>query len=222
MSSPDPWKVLGIQPGASKDDIKDAYKKLAMKFHPDVNHTPGANERMSQINVAFAELMKEPVQGFPQGFKTQSSGAFTYGGYATVEDLINDMLFNAGSGGKRHVRAFRVEFKGVPKNPGDPFNKAQFQGIFDAVTRNDFNPAKPIKHVKPVPVTYVCSMTPDEVKTGKTVQIIRKKRISVNIPPNVKDGQRVCLKNALKVTDGVPGDIYIKIQVSKEGGDNKL
>lgn len=216
MSSPDPWKVLGIKPGASKDEIKEAYKKMAMKFHPDVNHSPGANERMSQINVAFAELMKEPVQGFPQGFKTQGSGAFTYGGYATVEDLINDMLFKAGSGGGRHVRGFRVEFKNVPNNPGDPFNRGQFQGIFDAITKNDFNPAKPVQAV------YVCSMTPDEVKTGKTVQIIRKKRISVNIPPNVKDGQRVCLKNALKVTDGVPGDIYIKIQVSKEGGDANL
>ena len=216
MSSPDPWKVLGIKPGSSKDDIKDAYKKLAMKFHPDVNHNPGANERMSQINVAFAELMKEPVQGFPQGFKTQSSGSFTYGGYATVEDLINDMLFNAGSDGKRHVRGFRVEFRDVPKNPGDPFNRGQFQGIFDAITRNDFNPAKPVQ------VVYACSMTPDEAKTGKTIKIIRKKRISVNIPPNVKDGQQVRLKNALKITDGTPGDIFINIKIEKEGGHANL
>jgi DnaJ-class molecular chaperone len=203
----DPWKVLGIKPGSSKDEIKKAYKDLAMKYHPDVNHAPGANERMSQINVAFAELMKEPVQGFPQGFKTQSSGAFTYGGYATVEDLINDMLFNAGSDGKRHVRAFRVEFRGVPRNPGDPFNKAQFQGIFDAITKNDFNPAKPVQ------ASYILTLTPEEANSGKTIVIKRKRRISVIIPPNVRNGQLIYLRNALQVTDGIPGDINLTVKI---------
>ena len=212
----DPWKVLGIKPGSSKDEIKKAYKDLAMKYHPDMNHAPGANERMSQINVAFAELMKEPVQGFPQGFKTQGDGMFTYGGYATIEDLINDMLFNAGKDGRRHVRGFRVEFRGVPKNPGDPFNKAQFQGIFDAITKNDFSPEKPVQ------ASYVLKLTPEEAKTGRTVRIVRKKKIHVNIPPNVKDGQQVRLKNALKVTDGVPGDIFITIVISKEGGNASI
>jgi len=205
--SVDPWKVLGIKPGSSKDVIKKAYKDLAMRYHPDVNHAPGVNKRMSQINVAFAELMKEPVQGFPQGFKTQGDGMFTYGGYATIEDLINDMLFNAGKDGRRHVRGFRVEFRGVPKNPDDPFNKAQFQGIFDAITKNDFSP------VKPVQVSYVLKLTPEEAKSGKTIVVKRKRRISVIIPPNVRNGQLIYLKNALQVTDGIPGDITLTIKI---------
>jgi len=208
----DPWKVLGIKPGSSKDDIKKAYKDLAMKYHPDVNHAPGANEKMSQINVAFAELMKEPTQGF----KTQGDGMFTYGGYATIEDLINNMLFNAGKGGEHNVRGFRVEFRGVPKNPGEPFSKAQFQGIFDSITKNDFTPAKPVQ------ASYVLTLTPEEAKSGRTVRIVRKKKIHVNIPPNVKNGQQVRLKDALKVTDGVPGDIFITIRITKEGGNSKL
>ena len=55
----DPYATLGIKQGASKADIKNAYRKLAKEHHPDVNHNPAAEERMKDINRAYDMLTKE-------------------------------------------------------------------------------------------------------------------------------------------------------------------
>ena len=50
----DPYKVLGLSPDASDEDVKAAYRALAKKYHPDLN--PGdkrAAERMNEINAAY-------------------------------------------------------------------------------------------------------------------------------------------------------------------------
>ena len=69
----DPYKVLGVSPDASDEDIKRAYRKLAKKYHPDLN--PGdaeAAKKMQQVNAAY-EQIKNPEKAQPnQG---------SYGGY---------------------------------------------------------------------------------------------------------------------------------------------
>jgi len=52
----DYYEVLGVQRGASKDEIKDAYRKLAMQFHPDRNKDAGAEEKFKEISEAYAVL----------------------------------------------------------------------------------------------------------------------------------------------------------------------
>jgi molecular chaperone DnaJ len=52
----DYYEVLGVQRAASKDEIKDAYRKLAMQFHPDRNKDPGAEEKFKEISEAYAVL----------------------------------------------------------------------------------------------------------------------------------------------------------------------
>jgi len=48
------YSVLGLQPGASLEEVKSAYRRLAMEFHPDRN--PRGLERMKQINLAYEAL----------------------------------------------------------------------------------------------------------------------------------------------------------------------
>ena len=52
----DYYEVLGVQRGASKEQIKDAYRKLAMQFHPDRNKSPEAEEKFKEISEAYAVL----------------------------------------------------------------------------------------------------------------------------------------------------------------------
>jgi molecular chaperone DnaJ len=76
----DYYEVLGVQKGASKDEIKDAYRKLAMQFHPDRNKDVGAEERFKEISEAYAVLSDDQKrqtydnlghQGFDQRYTSE-------------------------------------------------------------------------------------------------------------------------------------------------------
>ena len=56
MAARDYYEVLGVQKGATKDQIKDAYRKLALQFHPDRNKSPEAEGRFKEISEAYAVL----------------------------------------------------------------------------------------------------------------------------------------------------------------------
>jgi len=56
LSKKDYYDILGVPKNASEDDIKKAYKKLAIKFHPDKNHAPKAVEAFKKVSAAYACL----------------------------------------------------------------------------------------------------------------------------------------------------------------------
>jgi molecular chaperone DnaJ len=56
MTKRDYYEVLGVQQGASQDDIKSAFRRLARQYHPDVSSEPDAEERFKEINEAYAVL----------------------------------------------------------------------------------------------------------------------------------------------------------------------
>ena len=56
MAAKDYYEVLGVQKGATKDQIKDAYRNLALQFHPDRNKAPEAEARFKEISEAYAVL----------------------------------------------------------------------------------------------------------------------------------------------------------------------
>ena len=61
MSSPDPYKILQVDPKADHDVIRAAYRRLAREYHPDVTTGPDAQQRMVQINQAW-EMLRDPVR----------------------------------------------------------------------------------------------------------------------------------------------------------------
>jgi molecular chaperone DnaJ len=84
----DYYDILGVSRDASKEDIKRAYRRLARKYHPDVNKEVGAEERFKEINRAY-EVLSEPetrtrydrfgeagVSGGAQGFDYENMGGF--------------------------------------------------------------------------------------------------------------------------------------------------
>lgn len=76
----DPYKVLGLERGASDEEVKKAYRRLAKKYHPDAN--PGdeaAARKMQEINAAY-EQIKNPQSNAESG---GSYGGDRYGGYGS-------------------------------------------------------------------------------------------------------------------------------------------
>jgi len=58
---PDYYRVLQVHPGAEREVIDAAYRRLASKYHPDVSHISGTAERMKQINIAY-EVLSDPAR----------------------------------------------------------------------------------------------------------------------------------------------------------------
>ena len=76
---PDPYKVLGVSPDASDEEIKRSYRALAKKYHPDLN--PGDQEaakKMQEVNAAY-EQIKNPQKARPSGY---GGGYDPFGGYS--------------------------------------------------------------------------------------------------------------------------------------------
>ncbi|AMC92582.1 hypothetical protein AOC36_00805 [Erysipelothrix larvae] len=104
MSQKDYYKTLGVARDATQDQIKKAYRKMAQKYHPDVNKAPEAEAIMKEVNVAY-DVLSDPNKkaqydqfgssgpnygGYQQ--RPGGNGQQYTGGYSSFEDLFAEML----------------------------------------------------------------------------------------------------------------------------------
>jgi len=84
MSKRDYYEVLGVAKGASKDEIKKSYRRMARKYHPDVSEDPDAETRFKEINEAYEILADDQKRSMYDRFGhagVNSSGAEGFGGF---------------------------------------------------------------------------------------------------------------------------------------------
>jgi curved DNA-binding protein len=216
----DYYETLGVARDASPDQIKKAYRKLARKFHPDVN--PGnksAEERFKEINEAYEVLSDETKRkrydalgaNYKSGMDfTPPSGAEGFrwqtGGQVDLGDL-----FGAGGRAGGFSDFFEMLFGG--RRPGGP-------GFSTAARGSD--------------IESEVSVTLDEAHRG-TRRSVRlpldgqgMESFAVNIPKGVQDGSviRVPGKGSAGLGRGGRGDLYLRVHIQphdifhlKEGGD---
>jgi molecular chaperone DnaJ len=120
---PDYYEVLGVSRDAAKDQIKDAYRKLALQYHPDRNKSPEAEEKFKEISEAYAVLSDDQKR---QQYNTLGHAGFDQ--RYTEEDIFrgadfNDIFRDLG-GGFNDV--FRMFFGGG--NFGDDFGERVNRG----------------------------------------------------------------------------------------------
>ena len=107
----DPYKVLGVSPDASDDEIKQAYRRLAKRYHPDRNpDDPTAAKKMQEVNAAY-EQIKNPEKA------QNTSGHNGYGGYGSYGGFGGYGPFGG------HQRAYSSE------STEDNYQKAAYQYI---------------------------------------------------------------------------------------------
>ena len=90
----DPYKVLGVSPDASDEEIKRAYRALARKYHPDnYQNSPLADlvsEKMKEVNEAYDEICRRRAAGKHAGGNAQTGGAtHTATDFPRIRQMIN-------------------------------------------------------------------------------------------------------------------------------------
>lgn len=198
----DYYEVLGVNKGASKDDIKSAYRKQAMAWHPDKNKSPGAEEKFKEINEAYEILSNEQKRSaYDQfghaAFDPNSAGNF---GGNTYSQQNGPFDFTWQSGGSQGAD---FEFGGF-SNPFDIFE--QFFGMggisFNGQARRQ------------VP-TYKIQLSFLEAALGAEKEVeVDGKTQKIKIPAGVNDGQRIKFTNFNLYIDVLPHKIF-----RREGND---
>jgi curved DNA-binding protein len=217
MEYKDYYKTLGVDKNASEKEIKAAYRKLARKYHPDVNpNDPQAETRFKEINEAN-EVLSDPEKrakydqlGADWQRWQQTGGRpgdFNWGQYAP------------GPGGERvHVRYASPEDLEDIFGGGSPFSDfftSMFGGMSGRGSRSGGFEYRPRPQQgqdfdQPVEISLV------EAYQG-TTRVLNKdgRRLEVKIPAGAKTGTRVRMRGegGAGVAGGQAGDLYLAVEV---------
>jgi molecular chaperone DnaJ len=96
----DPYSILSVDRGASPEDIKRAFRKLAMEYHPDRNKEEGAEARFKEVNAAYEVLSDPEKRARYDQFGHQEAGGQGFSGFDSMGGFgdIFDAFFRGTAG----------------------------------------------------------------------------------------------------------------------------
>ncbi|MCP4300550.1 MAG: DnaJ domain-containing protein [Gammaproteobacteria bacterium] len=202
MKYQDYYQILGVSRDAETSDIKKAYRKLARKYHPDVNQDAGAEEKFKQANEAY-EVLKDTDKrqaydrfgsDWKHGQQFEGAGAGGFGGGAHAGDGDFSDFFESIFGG------------GFQQGGASPFGQGH--------------------HAPPrrgADLALKLDIALEEAYNGgaKTIQFAghsgssEMKKLKINIPRGVRSGQKIRLAKQGQAApgSGQPGDLMLEIKV---------
>ena len=185
------YDTLEVSENASAEEIKKAYRKLARKYHPDVNKDPSAEEKFKEINAAYEVLSNpEKKQQYDQYGDSMFGGqnfhdfARGQGSNVDLDEILRQMFGGAGG-----------------------FNRGGFsQGGFGGF--GGFN--------EPDLDTNAQTTIPFDIAVigGKQHISLNGDSFDVKIPEGIEDGQKIRAKGKGKSYRGQTGDLILKINVA--------
>jgi curved DNA-binding protein len=217
----DYYQTLGVKKDASQEDIQKAYRKLARKFHPDVNKDAQAEVKFKEIGEAY-EVLKDPDKrkkydqfgsnwnrtgGPPPGWEGVNFGGqgggfdfrdFQGGGGAGFSDFFEMLFGGGGPGGRR--RGGAAGFGG----PGAGFGGGPQAGGDAEAT---------------------ISLSVEEAVRGGSREIAisdpntgQRKTLTIKIPEGVRSGQKIRLsgQGTAGMGGGPAGDLFLKIEIAPD------
>lgn len=218
MEYQDYYKTLGVDRKASDAEIKKAYRKLAMKYHPDRNQgDKTAEEKFKQVNEAY-QVLSDPTKrsrydqlgesyaryqqtgGAPGGFNWQQWATQQPGGTRVDMGDLND-LFGAGG--------FSDFFSTIFGGMGGMSGMEGMEGMSGARTQT--RRAAGRRAAAPEPIEQPVSISLEEAYQG-TQRLIQfgNHRLEVKIPPGAKTGTRIRVPAS---ATRQPADLYLVIDV---------
>ncbi|WP_316751347.1 J domain-containing protein [Pedobacter gandavensis] len=202
MAFIDYYKILGVDKKASQDDIKKAYRKLARKYHPDLNpNDKEANKKFQEINEAN-EALSDPEKRKKYdeyGEHWKNSDQFEQSRHNQGDPFARSRSRGQGSadfGGGDFSDFFESMFGGGGRSSGRSSMKYKGQ---------DFN------------ASFSISLR-DAYTTHKQTLTINDKKIRITIPAGIADEQIIKLKGlgGEGVNGGPAGDLYLTVNVQED------
>jgi len=214
----DYYKILGVDKNTSIDDIKKAYRKLALKWHPDKNpNNKAAEENFKKISEAYAVLSDAEKRKNYDTFGSADQFRQRYSQEDIFKDFdLDDILRGFGFGGFRGTgggRTFRTSggaggFKYA--EGGDPFSE-----LFEGGQQRFANMPR-----KGQDLQYNLSITLEESVSGAEKKLALQKEdhveeINIKIPPGINTGKKLRLsgKGGSGIDGGPMGDLYLNINI---------
>lgn len=203
------YDVLGVSKTASANDIKQAFRKLSKKYHPDINKGADANDKFKEINEAY-DTLSDPKKREQYDLAQESPFGRTYSGGG-----FDGGNFSGGFGGSTTFDRDDTDFGdfgNMDDMMGDIFNQFFGGGSFGG-TNTRSSRARPQKGRD-----YAYALTLDflDAALGKKMTLtINGKSLNVTIPAGIEEGQKIRLANQgyEGTNGGERGDVLITCHI---------